>query len=435
MSSGTRLRAPVFGRRAHGRAFAWLSAAAQLEAVLSVVVTALIIRELGLSVAGQVFFAQAAAAVYFAVVDPRLEDSLQRFVPLLDVAKPRQVRHFIRRLAIGDATLGLAFGVAGVALVLGVSGGGDSSQFLALAIAAGGIGAAQGTAGACFAVCNALDRLGRLRVALAAGGAVVSLPVLWAEGAGAYLVAQVVVQGLSSWLLVGSGLRLVATRWTGDDRGPLPGGFLRFTLLSSASTSAGLGTDNAVIALSSALTSSTVAAGLKIAQAPGRLMFTAFAPLWAILYPRLATLAAAGDVNGLRRRMARSSAAVAAISALGLGSAALLLPVLLPRVYGADTDAFATAATVFMGVYGVRATVGWSKVAPLALGRPGLKLLMTTVEGVALLGAVALLLVGQELAAVDAVQRVAIGALLTACGLAAGWGLLMARLEPVRAPS
>src|SRR4051812_11161627 len=80
MTDDSRLRgswAPRFGRATRDASL--LSIGTQLEAVLSFLTVIALTRSTSITVAGEVFFAQALAAVIFLVLDPRLDDSLQRF--------------------------------------------------------------------------------------------------------------------------------------------------------------------------------------------------------------------------------------------------------------------------------------------------------------------------------------------------------------------
>ncbi len=64
------------------RTFGSLTAAGQVESVLSFATTATLVRLSGTAETGKVLLAQSMASVWFLVWDPRFEDAQQRFVPL-----------------------------------------------------------------------------------------------------------------------------------------------------------------------------------------------------------------------------------------------------------------------------------------------------------------------------------------------------------------
>ncbi len=381
--------------RRNRRSLGWLSISAQLEALMSVLGTVILVRVAGLEETGSVVVAIAFAALVFVLIDPRLEDSLQKFVPQISRSTQGAVFATVRRLVLLDVVLGMC-GAALLSLLIMTTSLprwlGVPSEFLLLAAVASGLATSQGTVGACYAVTGSLDSLAKLRCALFSGLAVASGAAAITLGPVGYLGALLVGQGVVTVVLVHRGLRQVSQRWPGRLSAIVPRGFLRFTLLSSASTSAAVGSESAVVTVAGALAGPPVAAGIKIALGPGRLLLAALSPLWAVLFPRLSVLAADGKPENIGHICRRVTVLVALCSLPVLLGAVVLLPDLLVLVYGSAAKVFTSAAVVGVLAYSVKAAVGWSKVMPLALGRPGLKLAVTAGEGVVLMALLLLLL-------------------------------------------
>lgn len=419
----------------HRSALSWLSFAAVVESVLSVVGTVVLVRTVGLGPTGMVILAQSFVALAFVVVDPRLEDALQRYVPLIAATRTTAVRWVVRRLVNIDMIVGVASAMLLMLAVSTIPLGqwlGVDARYLLLASVAAGLGAAQGTLAACFAVTDRLPELAKLRcagsglvTAAASTAAVISGPV-------AYLAVLAVGQAVITLLLATRARGHVRAAWPGGDRVSLPPGFVRFTALSSVATSAALGSESAVVTVAGVLGGPPVAAGLKIATAPARLLFTAIAPLWSVMFPRLSRHAAAGDVRRVRTVCLHSSALILVGSLPVIAVAVAFLPVLLVWVYGASASVFGWTAVVAIAVYALKAASGWSKVMPLAVGRPGWKLGMTTAEGVVLI--VALVVVVPMLAADTAgtVMVVLVCQAAIAAAATCGWLILLSRLGPTK---
>jgi len=127
------------GRR-HLTVFAALTGASQTEALLSVLGSVVLVRAEGAETAGRVFFAQAAAALWFTFADPKLDDAIQRFVPQEQAAGRGRGSALFDRLLRLDALAGSAGTAAGMLGTLFAAGAGwlDAGQawLLLLALAA-----------------------------------------------------------------------------------------------------------------------------------------------------------------------------------------------------------------------------------------------------------------------------------------------------------
>lgn len=418
---------------AHRRALSWLSLAAVIEAVLSTLGIVVLVRTAGLDATGMVVLAQSFAALVFVVLDPRLEDSLQRYVPLVARNHLLAVRSVVWRLVRVDMLVGIG---SALLLTLAVSmlplprWLGVDAVYLLLASIAMGLAAAQGTLGACFAVTNRLTELAKLRCAGFGVVAVAACTAAVVSGPVAYLAVLAVGQSVVTGLLIFRGRRHVRAAWPGDERTRLPSGFLRFTVLSSAATSAALGSESALVTVAGALGGPPVAAGLKIATAPARLLFTAVSPLWAVMFPRIARHVAAGEVWRVRTVCLQSSALMLAAALPVLAVSVLALPTLLLWVYGTAASMLGWSAVVAVGVHVLKIVSGWSKVMPLAVGRPGWKLGMTTAEGVVLVAALLVVIPTLNAGTAETVLAVLVSQLAVAVAITCGWLVLVSRLIP-----
>lgn len=377
------------GRR-QARTFAWLTLGSQGEAVLSMLGVVVLVRTTTAAESGRALFAQAATAVWFLLCDPRLEDAAQRYVPLEGRGGGRASALFRRLLrwdvGIGAAASVLALVVTVAAWLLGAAPG-DLAVLLALAITANGATASTGSAGAAFALTGRLEALGPLRLRCAALTAALSLGGLLLDGPRGYLAGQAAGALVTAAVLARAALRAVHAEFGPPAAAaPLPAGLLRFSIKASAGTSVASASDSGVLALAGLLGDPVLVTVLKIASAPARLYTSLVSPVASMLYPRLAEAAATGRARRIRRDVARSS-----IVLTGAGGAALLLALplagpVLGLAYGSPYAQAGTAAVLFLGAACVKASVSWSKVLPLALGRPGWRLVFLTVEGLLLLG-------------------------------------------------
>lgn len=423
--------------RAAAREFSWLSVGNQLTAVSALVATAVLAHAVTVPELGRVAFAQAFAAVVLLVVDVRFDDAIQRYYPILLRGHDAQVaRAFYWRMFRWDVGLGLVIVVLSLtAWVAGLVPDGDvwDAEYVTIALVAAGLGTVGGTVNAGYAVTSRLADLGRrtsamalLTLVLAAGGA------LTFGGAG-YLVAYLVASAATVGVCL-AGLSIPWERPTGD---ALPPGLPGFLAKSSASSSLALGTDAGILAIAGLTGSSTFVAYAKVAQAPGRVVTSLFSPIAVQAFPRISRQCSVGDLAATRRVTGRLSRGIAVAVLVMLSLAAPVLQPLVGLVYGYEYEVVALAAFTFMAGAGVRAVVAWSKVLPLAAGRPGLRLVVVAVES-------AVLVVAAALCASAADERVgllllagtyaALGVLLAACWLLLSQGQYLYRRAVAAGP-
>ncbi|MEU6427947.1 hypothetical protein ABZ860_18825 [Microbispora sp. NPDC046973] len=376
-----------------------------------------LVRVTGPEAAGQVIFAQSVANLGFLLCDPCLENAAQRFVPVEQRRSGRGYALFLRLLRL-DAGIGLAATSVALVAVLGAWLAGLASDVLALLLALSVVGrgatAPYGTATAGFALADRLQVSGMLRVLGALLSFVLSLAGLFAGGPLFYLAGQAVAA-----LLMAAGFCLLASRAAartlGACRGgtpPLPAGIFRFTLSTSIGTSVASVSDFGILAVAGPVGGPPLVTILKIAMAPGRFYANLAIPVAAMLYPRLAQAAAHGAGEaGVRRDITRATLLLAAAGAVTAVLAIPALGTVIAIAYGREYAGTGTVAVLLLGAACVKGIACWSNVLPLAMGRPGWRLVYLSTE--------AALLVGTLLVA----GRVTSGALATALPFA--WGTLV----------
>ncbi|WP_443284411.1 lipopolysaccharide biosynthesis protein [Streptomyces sp. 6N223] len=389
---------PRLSWRPHLAAFASLTAAGQAESVLSFVTTATLIRIAGPAEAGQVFFAQSVATVWFLVWDPRMEDAMQHFVPAAQRGGPGRGTRLYHRLLRVDVATGAVATAVGVAAAITVTAAGllpgDQGTFLVLAVLAAGMATPSGSASAGYALADRLSRLGRIRVALALAGCAVTLVAVLAAGPVGYLAAGAVSGLAATTLLTADACRHVrracgVPRGGGGDGGHdarLPAGLVPFVVKSSATASVAVAAENGIALLAGLLGGPTLVTYLKVVAAPGRLLASVVNPVSAQLHPRLARARARGHGAAVTRDALRSSALTSAVGVAGVALAVPLSSPVLGLVYGPAYAALATPAVVLLAAAALRGVVVWAKVLPAAMGRPGVRLAFVTAEGLGSLG-------------------------------------------------
>ena len=373
-----------------GREFSWLSASGQASALLSQVSVILIVRLLDEDVAGQIFFALALAATVLMILDPRLEDAIQRFVPVVRRSSGDTASFFWSLVAL-DAVIGVSvITLTGVCWAVGLLPVGDllNPSYVFWAMAAGAISGAVGTIDAGFATTGNLSLLAKVRLITAAWNAVLGIVGLLIFGPLGFLVGSTIGSVCSLLVTAFVGRRLISPRSYSFSRfwHQRPAGLLRFTVKSSLATTLTSGGDNGVITVVGIFGGPTVVVFVKLAMAPGRFLLAVFSPIAAQLFPRLSELAAQHDRKAIAELCSRTTKkvglAVGFVTAIGV----ITMPVLFPLIYGPEYSAAVVAAMLFLVASAIRASTGWSKVLALALGRPGVRLWEVGVEwGVLLL--------------------------------------------------
>lgn len=375
----------------HLRTFSSLAAAGLAEAVLSSLSLVALVRVTGAETSGRVIFAQSMASVCFLALDPRLDNTVQRYVPIEQCRGGRGFALYRRlvRWDVGVRALAAALCCAGVlaAWLLGLAGD-DLARMLVLAFAGRAALAANGAVRASFSLADRLHELGLLRLGCAVLAFALSVGGLLAGGPLAYLAGQALGAMLAGLVVGALGTRaLLARLGPATGSAPMPAGLVSFTLKASGGTALAEVSESGILTVAGVLGGSTLVTVLKIASAPGRLYATMVMPVASMLYPRLARAAAAGRERTLARRdIARASVPLAAAGVLTLAAALPLIDDVLRVVYGAGYAPIGPVAAVLVAAATVKGLVCWSNVLPLALGRPGWRLAYLAGEGAALLG-------------------------------------------------
>ncbi|MEU2268495.1 hypothetical protein ABZ568_19230 [Streptomyces olindensis] len=359
---------------------------------MSFATTAVLVRQVGSTGAGEVLLVQAMASIWFLLWDPRFEDAQQRFVPMEQRHGSGRGTRLYRRLLRLDLAAGLIATVVGVVAALAAAAiGWISAERLTLlvpALLAAGAVTPMGSASVGFAIADQLSRLGVVRLVLAVFGCLATLSALVAAGVVGYLVATA-ISGLVSTVV----FTLLAWRQVYracgppcDGAVPTPPGMVPFLVKSSATQSVALAADSGASLLAGLLGGPALVTYLKIAGAPGRLFGSFVNPVAAQLHPRLARAAADGCHATVMRDILRSSALIGSTALVAVVITAPLLSLLLGLVYGSEYTVLSTAAAVMLAGAALRGTVVWSKVLPSALGFPGVRLVFLTAEALCQLG-------------------------------------------------
>jgi O-antigen/teichoic acid export membrane protein len=371
-----------------------LSLATQLEALFSFVTVVALTRTTTVSRAGEVFFAQALAAVIFLFTDPRLEDSLQRYAALLrERGNPGSARTLYVRCFQLDTAIALGSGAI-VALILGAVQPGNhgvfNATFFALAITNATLQAPIGSATAGFAISGKLLDLGKWRIGIAVVSSAVNVIAIVTGGPAWYLALNAVTTGLATIALGIASSRLVAHRYGPAEpipHGAVPG-FVGFTVKSSLATSVAFASDQVLYTAAGAAGGATFLAQYRVATAPGRFVSAGASPVASVLFPRASSAAARGDSKEVRDLHERASRWMAPIALAITLSAFIAMPVVLPFLYGAKYKSVVVPCSIFVAAASVRAIVIWSKTILLAVGRPGLRLFELLLESIVMFGAV-----------------------------------------------
>lgn len=377
------------------REFTWLSVGNQASAFLSIAAMVVLARAASVAQVGQVVFAQATAALVMAFVDLRFEDAAQHYYPRLVLLSPGRAVSLFWRLVRWDALFGLLVVVITVgAWIIDLLPESRVAQpaFFALALATTGVATAVGTLNAGFALTGGLISLARASLVLSAANAGLAMTGAVLQGGLGFLIGNLA----GSLLQVAVLFILCRRRLPNVDVSPngsaLPGGFSRFLLSSSVSTSVVLGSESGVLAIAGIGGGPTLVALLRVAQAPGRLLQTMFSAVSIQAFPRLSSMAAESNQDGIMRWTTRTTKVV-----LGLGFPIVVVGTLLMRpaiemVFGPQY-AQATYAAVLLLLAGLcKAGTSWAKVLPLAVGRPNLRLFVTLAESAVTLAGTALIL-------------------------------------------
>lgn len=167
---------------------------------------------------------------------------------------------------------------------------------------------------------------------------------------------------------------------------------------------------------------------ISVAMAPVTAADISSSPIRMAIFPAQAELAGRGDVETLRRSVHLYTMAGLGLGIVGAIAGWLLLPVLIPAVYSdAFTEAVVPAQILLVAAVATLAT-GWSKKLPAAVGRPGLRTIVSLLE---LVLVVALLMILAD----EGVRGAAVALSASAVVISFAWlALLRKLLLPAVAP-
>lgn len=375
------------------RQYVSLTASDVLAALLSFASMAVLARTVPVRVLGEVVFAQAAANAAFLVLDPRLEDALVRFVPLLAREQGAGAGARLFKVALlCDVLIGLVAGAlaVGVVVLAGVPlGEAGNSTFIVLALLQASAQASQGTVASAYAVTDGLVSWGAIRIVIALGSTAAAVTALLLGGAGSYLAALAIAAAVSTSIVGWMAQRRVSNVLGTPIRlspGTL-GRFWRFAGVASLASSVFVGTEALPLTVVGAAAGPTTLARFRVGLAPARLATTGFSAVPSVLYPLLSRDAALARMSSVRERVMRSTALTIPIVGVLAVVSWVTLPTLVPLIYGPSFVSSVTAARLLVLAALVRGLTSWSKVLAFAIGRPGMRLVVTTVDAILLVSA------------------------------------------------
>lgn len=375
-------------RRPAGREFSWLTGGSQVEVLLSQLAVILVVRMASEDEAGQLFFALAITATIFMLIDPRLEDAIQRYVPKLR-EEDSDYKSFFWTLVLLDVAIGIV--AIAIAVAVWISGAIQPTElvnptFLMLSVVINGTVAALGSLNAGFATSSRLTSLAKVRAVLALLSAVLSIGGLLLGGVTGFLIGSALASLAAIVVTATYCAKLMSPRGYSirQFRTQCPKGIVPFTIKSSLATSLATGGDSGVLAVAGTSGGPGLVVFLKLAMAPGRFLYTAFSAIPAQAFPRISNLAAKQDLAGVAGLCTNVTRNVAGPIGVATVLGALAMPLVLPLVYGSEYFSASVAAIIFLIAGGIRASVAWSKVLPLAIGRPALRLVAVAAEAAAM---------------------------------------------------
>jgi O-antigen/teichoic acid export membrane protein len=345
-------------------------------------------RALGPTGYGSVVLALGVASLVATFLDLTLEEAVVHHGSRLFVAGDLRGLH---RLLSKALTLDIAIGVAisGVVVLLAApiadlaSSGELAPSLIRLAALSTLVGTADSTTSAVLLVSGHAHlrawtmaatnfcRLVGVLVAVQLGGPeAVILSYVLASALGS------TVQGIIAWR-IGWGTWASAP---GSDHSPvnMPT-LLRFGVQSSMATSLGAVEGSLIPVMLGNLAGTSAVGVFRVAMLPLVAADTASGPLRLLLLPEQARLAAEGRYVQLRRAMTGYT-----LIGLGIGLCAAIigliaLPWLIPLLYSSKFDSAVLPAQILLIAAVFRLALAWGKTLPAAIGRPGLRTIVSAI--------------------------------------------------------
>jgi O-antigen/teichoic acid export membrane protein len=379
------------------RPFGSLGLANVVAAVASFLSLAVVARALSVDEFAQLVFARSVTAAAFAFLDPRLEDSLQRFVPIVQRDQgSRAAERLFERMVMVDQGVNAAFCALGLTLVLtgAVPNAGIADP--ALLVPAIVLVAAQGPVGtlsAGYALTEGLARWGVLQSAAVIVVTTASLIGLAAGGAVGFLAG-----GAAAALVITAALWFATVRRTRraygapfTDRQSFPRGFLAFTLRAAANSSVLIGAEALPLTIVGLSGSAATLASFRVALSPGRLANALVSPVASIVYPRASKASAEERAAVAAREALQFTRRAAPLAAVVFCVGAVAMPAAITIAFGRSYRGASTTAILLLAAALLRGVVAWSKTLPLALGHPSRRLVVSVIDVTGLVVAAALL--------------------------------------------
>jgi O-antigen/teichoic acid export membrane protein len=397
-------------------------------AVASSVVAA---RRLGVATYGRVVVAMAICAFIGAFVDISLEEGVVSLgARAIERGDMTQLWSILRTATGVDLAIGilvwvcLFIGAPHLAHLLGQS---TSTGLIRIASFTVLFSTINGTTGAVLVLAKHAHLYALSQVIAAASLLIVIL--LAPSAAEAVLWAYVASAAIGGAVMVFFAVREARRAWgrpSFDHAGSGTRQLVRFGIHSSITTSVGAATDSLVPLLVGSMQGPSAAALFSVAKLPLTVASLATAPVRAVFLPEQARLAARDDVEALRRSVTAYSKAGAALSLCGVAAGWFMLPWLIRSLYGSNYVDAATPARILLIAATIWVTLGWTKILPVAIGRPELRTRTLGVVSILILGGT-IVLGGTPTAAATAVS-------FAYCTYAVLWVWLFHRLLPKGAP-
>lgn len=379
-------------RRRVIRQYSALTAGDIISAAASFLGLIFVARLVPIATFGKIAFAQAVATALFLILDPRLEDAVVRYVPLVarSVGSGGATRLFHLAM-LWDACIGcLSAGVVVALLQSGAVPLGEAAndKFITLAVLQAGLQASQGTVAAGFSVTEGLAQWGIIRIVIALLTTCASVVGLLVGGADWYLGMLVVSAAASTAAVVALSVRRVQRvfgRTAALPDGTI-GSFWRFAGVASMAASVLAGTEALPMTVVGAVGGPAALARFRVGLAPARLTMTVFSAVPSMLFPVLSREAAERRFTSISKRVMAWTRLALPVVAVLCALSWVALPKVVPFVYGERFEAAVGPARFLVLAALIRSLTAWSKVLSLSVGRPGVRLWVTAIDAVLLVG-------------------------------------------------
>jgi O-antigen/teichoic acid export membrane protein len=147
----------------------------------------------------------------------------------------------------------------------------------------------------------------------------------------------------------------------------------RFGIHSSVTTSVGSATDSLLPVLVGSMQGASAAAIFAIAKLPLTVASLVTVPVRIVFLPEQARLSAQENPAAVRRSVAAYVKTASVIAAVGVVAGWVLLPTLINLFYGESFEGAVPPARILLVAAAIFVAFGWTKILPVAIGRPELR--------------------------------------------------------------